>query len=76
VGEIDGDDTTDRGLWLAPIRDDDRLRAAVSTVDDVDQVEGRVAATLALAALGRGVVGSYGRGAGADSSVPSLPTVR
>jgi hypothetical protein len=76
VGEIDGDGATDRGRWLAPIRDDDQLRAAVSTIDDVDQVEGRVATTLALAALGRGVVGSYGRGAGADSSIPALPTAR
>jgi hypothetical protein len=76
VGEIDGEDTADRGAWLAPIRNDDRLRAAVSTIDDVDQIEGRVATTLALAALGRGAVGSYGRGAGADSSVPSLPAAR
>jgi hypothetical protein len=76
VGEIDGDDVTDRGRWLAPIRDDDQLRATVSTIDDVDQIEGRVATTLALAALGRGVVGSYGSGSGADSSVPSLPAAR
>jgi hypothetical protein len=76
VGELDGDDATDRGAWLAPIRDDEQLRAAISTIDDVDRVEGQVAATLALAALGRGVVGSYGVGAGADSSVPSLPAAR
>jgi hypothetical protein len=76
VGEIDGEDTTNRGVWLAPIRNDDRLRAAVSTIDDVDLVEGRVAATLALAGLGRGVVGSYGTGAGADSAVPTLPAAR
>ena len=53
------------------------MSATVSTIDNVDLVEGRVASALALSALSRGVVGSYGFGAGADSTVPPLvPTTR
>jgi hypothetical protein len=72
VGEVDPEGFTNRGLWLAPIRNDDDLSAKVSTVDNVDLIEGRVASALAIAALSRGVVGSYGFGAGADSTVPPL----
>lgn len=75
VGElyVDGDNAPDRGEWLAPIRSDDQLKTAVSTVDDVDLVQGRVASALALADLARGVVGHYGYGAGASSTVPPAP---
>jgi len=64
------EDGPDRGSRLAAVRDDDDLRAVVSTVDDLDLAEGRVTAVLALADLGRGVVGQYGYGAGADQSLP------
>ncbi|MGZ4689647.1 MAG: copper transporter [Acidimicrobiia bacterium] len=74
VGELDPDNATNRGAWLASVRNDDQLKAVVSTIDDVDLVQGRVAAALALAGLGRGVVGSYGYGAGAQQSVPAIPT--
>ena len=40
-------------------------------MDDVDLTQGRVAATLALADLARGVVGNYGYGDGADSNIPA-----
>jgi hypothetical protein len=59
-----------RGAMLAPIRNSDELKQAVSTVDDVDQLEGRVASVLALSDLGRNVVGQYGYGAGATKSAP------
>lgn len=72
VGEIDLSDTVNRGLWLAPIRTDDNLKAVVSTIDDVDVVQGRVASALALADLARGVAGAYGTGAGAQSAVPAF----
>jgi hypothetical protein len=72
VGELDPESSTNRGLWLAPIRNDDALSAKVSTIDNVDLVEGRVASALAISALIRGVVGSYGFGAGAESTVPLL----
>lgn len=74
VGEVYvvGDDAPDRGTWLAPIRGDEQLAAVVSTVDDVDLVQGRVASTLALADLARGVVGSYGYGVGATAALPPM----
>jgi Copper transport outer membrane protein, MctB len=43
----------------------------VSTVDDLDLTEGRIAAVLALSDLGRNVVGQYGFGAGAEKSLPA-----
>ena len=62
-----------RGAALAPIRESDTLKQAVSTVDDVDLVEGRVASVLALGDLNRNVVGQYGYGAGATKSAPEWP---
>ena len=59
-----------RGQRLSPIRTDDALTKRVSTVDDLDLVEGRVAGVLALANLGRSVVGDYGYGDGADRAIP------
>jgi hypothetical protein len=72
VGEIDAGDEVERGERLAPIRDDEELSAAVSTIDDVDLVQGRVAGTLALADLARGIVGAYGIGPGAQAAVPAF----
>jgi hypothetical protein len=76
VGEVDPDGTTNRGTWIAPIRNDDQLKTQVSTIDDVDLVQGRVASALALAVLARGVVGAFGIGAGAQSTVPAIPAAR
>jgi hypothetical protein len=61
----------DRGAMLAGIRKNDDLTQIVSTVDDLDLVEGRVAAVLALGDLSRNVVGQYGYGAGAKQSIPA-----
>ncbi len=52
------------------IADDQSLAPAVSTADDADLTEGRLAAVLALSDLGRSVVGHYGFGAGADRMLP------
>jgi hypothetical protein len=60
----------DRGTVVSGVRDDEGLSAAVSTVDDVELGQGRVADALALSDLGRGVVGHYGYGVGAKSTVP------
>ena len=60
-----------RGDWLKPVLNDPLLSGKVATVDDIDLTQGRVAATLALADLARGVVGKYGYGADADSSIPA-----
>jgi hypothetical protein len=73
AGEVfsEQDGGPDRGSMLAAIRDNDELSQGVSTVDDIDLTEGRVAAVLALADLSRNVVGHYGYGAGAARSLPA-----
>ncbi len=75
VGELDPEnpaEPVDRGVWLAAIRTDDDLKTAVSTIDDVDLIQGRVAASLALAEMANGVFGAYGIGSGAQSTVPEF----
>ena len=71
VGEVfdANGEVTERDVWIDEIAGDDALRGHLSTIDDVDRVEGRVAATLALAQLGTGAVGNYGLGR--DQSVPA-----
>lgn len=68
-----GDQARIRGGVIAPIRADDNLSAEVSTVDDLDLVEGRVTAVLALENVATGVVGHYGYGAGANAPLPDAP---
>jgi hypothetical protein len=72
AGEVfaEKDGGPQRGAMLAPIRSSDELKQAVSTIDDLDQLEGRVASVLALSDLGRNVFGQYGFGAGAMKSAP------
>jgi hypothetical protein len=72
VGEVyrEEDGGPERGAYVASIRDDDELATTVSTVDDLDFVQGRVAAILALSDLASGAVGHYGYGAGADDDAP------
>jgi hypothetical protein len=64
------EDGPEQGRRLAEVRGDDELAAAVSTVDDLERVEGAVAAALALADLGQNVVGHYGYGEGASGPIP------
>lgn len=66
----ENDSDAKRAQEVAFVRDDDVLSGEVSTVDDLEHVAGRVAVILALDDLGDGVVGHYGFGAGAESSVP------
>jgi hypothetical protein len=66
----EGTEDASRGDSLRAIRDDEALDAQVSTVDDLERVEGAVAAVLALGDLGRGVVGHYGIGDGAERQLP------
>ena len=67
----DGEGVPARGVVLANVRDDETLRVRLSTVDDFDIVEGRVASILSSADLGRGVSGRYGFGAGAEAPMPA-----
>jgi hypothetical protein len=69
----DDEDGPARGTVAGLVRDQDDLADAVSTVDDLDLVQGRVATTLALAGLRTGVRGHYGYGDDADSPLPERP---
>jgi hypothetical protein len=51
------------------VREDADLRERVSTVDDVELTEGKVATVLALADLPE-TVGHYGLAAGVDAALP------
>ena len=55
----------------SPIRNDRSLTKSVSTVDDVDLVQGQVAVVLATAESGESKIGHYGYGTGADAALPS-----
>lgn len=57
---------------VATIRDDERLRSLVSTIDGLDHFQGWVATVLAIEDLADGVVGHYGLGAGASALLPPL----
>lgn len=58
-----------RGEELAPIRDGD-LGDQIATLDNFDRVDGPLVAVLVLGDLGRGIIGHYGFGAGADRVAP------
>jgi hypothetical protein len=64
--------TAGRGEFIRGVRNDERLRGSVSTVDDGDIWAGRAAVVLALNGLNHGTVGQYGVGEGADAVFPPL----
>lgn len=68
----DGEEPSRTG-FVGSVRDDDELRATVSTVDDLELFIGRVAAVLGLEQASDGLVGHYGIGSGADQVVPVRP---
>ncbi|MGO9873823.1 MAG: copper transporter [Acidimicrobiia bacterium] len=68
-----GDNQADapaRGASLSSILDDNVLSHAVSTVDDLDEIQGQIAAVLTLETIGGGNVGHYGYGTGASAPLP------
>jgi hypothetical protein len=60
-----------RGTLVGLVRSDENLAKQVSTVDDLDRPSGPVVALLALADLGRGVIGHYGLSEGASAPAPA-----
>ena len=56
--------------FVRRIRADDNLNARLSTVDDLDRLEGRVTTVLALEDLARQEVGHYGLDKSADRLLP------
>lgn len=53
----------ERAEFTEPLRSDDTLSARLSTVNNIDDFAGRLAAVLTIQDLGTGSVGHYGRGA-------------
>jgi Copper transport outer membrane protein, MctB len=68
-----GDEAPDRTSFVGIVRDDEDLRAGLSSVDDIELFIGRVAAVLALEQAADGVVGHFGLGEGADQVAPARP---
>ena len=69
-----GNPAPQRGAALAPILDDDSLAGTVSTVDDLELVQGQVATVLALPIAGSDNAGHYGYGTGASAPLPPHPS--
>jgi hypothetical protein len=67
---LEQDGGAGRGALVDNIRGDEALAPIISTVDDLDEPSGAVVAVLALADLGRSVVGHYGFGDGASAPAP------
>jgi hypothetical protein len=65
------DAETPGGEFVGAVRSDRRLRDRLSTVDDAGVFAGWAATVLALDDLGRGRVGHYGSGAGAERLLPA-----
>lgn len=62
--------TSNDETFISLLRDDKALTGSMSTVDDIDDFSGRLAAVLALVDLGTGRLGHYGRGPGAQQLLP------
>jgi hypothetical protein len=60
-----------RGAAIAPVRGDAARAKEVSTVDDAELPQGRVAVVIALEQAAEGVVGRYGYGPGASAPLPA-----
>jgi len=67
---VDDDPEATRTTVVGPIRGDDDLSAATSTVDDLESFSGVAATVLALRDVDRDVYGHYGVGGGATAQLP------
>ena len=70
--EATADAPAQRAVFLSPILDDEAIANRLSTVDNLEEVRGRVAAVLALVGLVEGKTGHYGTGRGAQRLVPEV----
>jgi hypothetical protein len=73
VAEDRNDDATEDEELVVPLREDDDISGRLSTVDNIDDFPGRLAAVLAIVDLGEGRVGHYGLGPGAQRLLPAPP---
>jgi hypothetical protein len=69
--DASGSDPAVRAQFVGPLRGDAGLK--VSTLDDLEQFAGRIAAVFALQGMGEGRTGHYGVGPGAARLVPDAP---
>lgn len=63
----------DEPSFTVPLREDDETAGRLSTVDNIGDFAGRLAAVLAIADIGEGRIGHYGRGPGAQRLLPAPP---
>jgi hypothetical protein len=61
----------ERGAIVRGVREDAALARVIATVDDLEDLRGQVALTLAVQELGTGRAGHYGEGPGASSQLPT-----
>jgi hypothetical protein len=66
------DQPAERAVFLRPLLDDSAVGQRLSSVDNIEDVRGRIATVLALAALVEGKTGHYGVGRGAQRLVPEV----
>jgi hypothetical protein len=66
------DRPAERAVFLRPLRGDAAVADKLSTVDNLEDLRGRVAVVLAVAALAEGKTGHYGIGPGAQRLVPEV----
>jgi hypothetical protein len=59
-------------VFLKPLLADSAVGNRLSSVDNLEDVRGRIAAVMALAALSEGKTGHYGVGPGAERIVPEV----
>lgn len=64
----------ERGAALTPVRGDAVLGKQVSTVDDAELLQGRIAIVVALEQAADDIVGHYGYGRGANAALPPPPS--
>ena len=65
-----GEDPEIRAIFLRALRDDPDVSGRLSTLDNLEDVRGRIAAVLAVAALADGKTGHFGVGRGATRLLP------
>jgi hypothetical protein len=67
-----GDAKAERAVFVGPLREDPNVNNKLSTIDNVEDPRGRVAAIYAIVALVEGKPGHFGVGSGAKRLVPEV----
>lgn len=70
--DASADQPAARAVYLRPLLEDSAIGNRLTTVDNLEDLRGRIAAVLALAALVEGKTGHYGVGTGAQRMMPEV----